>query len=331
VVVPASTPRTIAPMRATLTAEPPPDDENWAYEIKWDGMRAIGFVEEGGLRLQTANLLDATGRFPELAKLADALSPHRAVLDGEIVTFNDRGLPDFGLLQPRMQARNAVAAQQRAAGQPAFYVLFDLVELDGDDLTGLPYEQRRQRLLGLVEPGPSWKVSEGWIGGGGDLLDVMRDQGMEGLIAKRLGSRYEVGRRSRSWLKLKVRRRQELVVGGWLPGEGSRAAHFGALLVGYHDRAVEGAPLRYAGRVGTGFDEAELHRLLARLRGLESPRCPFDPPPPRPVGRAARWVEPSMVVEVEFGEWTRDGILRHPAYVGQRHDKDPAQVVREDT
>jgi bifunctional non-homologous end joining protein LigD len=328
--MPASTPRTIAPMRATLTDRPPVDDDNWAYEIKWDGMRAIAFVDGGALRLHTANLIDATDRFPELAGLAGAVTADEAVLDGEIVTFNERGNPDFGLLQPRMQARDPMAARQRASMQPAFYVLFDVLEVEGEDLTGLPYEQRRQRLIELVEPGPAWKVSEGWVGGGQELLDVMRGRGMEGLIAKRLGSRYEVGRRSRSWLKLKVRRGQELVVGGWLPGEGARSSHFGALLVGYHDPDVERRPLRYAGRVGTGFAEAELRRMLGQLRDLASDTSPFDPPPPRSVARLAHWVEPSVVVQVEFGEWTRDGILRHPAYVGQRHDKDPADVVREE-
>jgi bifunctional non-homologous end joining protein LigD len=173
-------------------------------------------------------------------------------------------------------------------------------------------------------------VSDGWVGGGEELLAVMRAKGMEGLIAKRLGSPYEIGRRSRNWLKLKVRQGQEVVVGGWLPGEGSRASHFGALLVGYHDASVRGRPLRYAGRVGTGFKEAELQRLLALLRDLTIDECPFDPEPPRAVTRIAHWVRPEIVAQVEFGEWTQDGILRHPAYLGQRYDKPADEVVRED-
>jgi bifunctional non-homologous end joining protein LigD len=328
--MPPTTPRIITPMKATLVANPPADDEHWAYEIKWDGMRAIGFVEAGHLRLQSANGLDATERFPELAGLAAAMDPHEAVIDGEIVTFDADGLPNFGLLQPRMQARNPRAAREGAAAQPAFYVLFDLLELDGEDMTDRSYEARREMLLELVPAGPHWKVSDGWIGGGEELLDVMRAKGMEGLIAKRLGSHYEIGRRTRNWLKLKVRRRQELVVGGWLPGEGTRSAHFGALLVGHHDRTVDGSPLRYAGRVGTGFKEAELRRLLELLRDLEIDECPFDPEPPRLVTRHAHWISPEPVVEVEFGEWTKDGILRHPAYVGQRFDKAAADVVREE-
>jgi bifunctional non-homologous end joining protein LigD len=326
----STTPRQVKPMKATLASDLPADDDNWAYEIKWDGMRAIALVDDGSLRLLSTNGLDATDRFPELGELPDAIAPHDAVLDGEIVTFDDRGVPSFGLLQPRMQARNPSTARERAAAQPAFYVLFDLLELDGTDITAQPYEARRELLLDLVEPGPHWKVSEGWIGGGAHLLDVMRDQGMEGLVAKRLGSRYEAGRRSRNWLKLKVRRGQELVVGGWLPGEGARSSAFGALLVGYHDHSAANRPLRYAGRVGTGFNDKELARLLALLDELADDECPFDPPPPRPVERTAHWVRPELVVQVEFGEWTRDGILRHPAYVGQRFDKSPDEVVRED-
>jgi bifunctional non-homologous end joining protein LigD len=323
-------PRLVTPMKATLAPDPPHDDENWAYEIKWDGMRAVGFVRDGSLRLQTVNGLDASERFPELAPLASALSPHEAVLDGEIVTFDEDGRPSFGLLQPRMQARKTTTAHERAVAQPVFYVLFDLLELDGNDITDQPYEARRALLLELVEPGPHWKVSEGWIGGGAELLEVMRAQGMEGLIAKRLGSRYETGRRTRNWLKLKVRRRQEFVVGGWLSGEGNRSDHFGSLLIGYHDRKAKGSPLRYAGRVGTGFNEAELTRLLDLLRELDDETCPFDPEPPRPVALHGHWVRPELVVEVEFGEWTKDAILRHPAYVGQRVDKPASKVVRED-
>jgi bifunctional non-homologous end joining protein LigD len=296
-------------------------------------MRALAFVGDGRLRLQTSAGNDATDRFPELAPLAEALRPHDAILDGEIVTFGDDGRPSFGLLQPRMQTRSRTTAAERAAAQPAFFVLFDLLLLDGEDLTRQVYEARHARLVDLVAPGAHWKVAEHWLGGGAELLEVMRAQRMEGLIAKRLGSTYEPGRRTRDWLKLKVRRRQELVVGGWLPGEGNRARHFGALLVGYHEPSAPGSPLRYAGRVGTGFDERELTRLRRELRDREvgADECPFDPVPPRPVARVAHWVRPEIVVEVQFGEWTNDGILRHPAYVGQRADKPASEVVREDT
>ena len=165
-------------------------------------------------------------------------------------------------------------------------------------------------------------------GSGAALLEAVAARGLEGLIAKRTESLYEIGRRSSAWRKLKVRRRQEVVIGGWLPGEGNRASTLGALLVGYHD---DGGALRYAGRVGTGFTERELSELLATFEPLTRDTTPFDPPPPTPVVRQARWLEPQLVVEVAFGEWTADGVLRHPSYLGRRLDKDPTDVIREPT
>jgi bifunctional non-homologous end joining protein LigD len=312
-------------MRAVLVESVPDDDENWSYEIKWDGMRAIAVIENGALSLSSANLIDATDRFPELAALADALAPHDVVLDGEIVALDAEGHPDFGRLQPRMQARSARAVHDAMAAQPIVYVVFDILELDGTSLVDQPYESRRSLLGKLVDPGPYWRVTEAWTGGGAELLDVMQSQGLEGLIAKRIGSRYDVGGRSSAWRKLKVRRRQELVVGGWLPGEGARDTTLGALLVGHY----EAGELRYAGRVGTGFRERELHRLRAELDRRATSACPFEPPPPAAVARRGHWVTPDLVVEVAFREWTADGVLRQPAYLGQRTDKAAADVRRE--
>jgi bifunctional non-homologous end joining protein LigD len=317
------------PMRA-VTGGLPSDDDRWSYEIKWDGMRAIGVIEDGRLRLWSANGLEATDRFPELAPLATALGGHAAVVDGEIVALDDRGNPAFGRLQPRMQARSEAAVARVMATVPVVYVLFDLLAVDGVDTTALPYEERRRLLVDLLgdeqdDGHRSWRVTQAWTGGGGELLETVRERGMEGLVAKRLGSRYEAGRRSSAWRKVKARGEQELVVGGWLPGERGRAATFGALLVGYHD----GDALRYAGRVGTGFTDAELRRWTVLLSELAQDECPFEPPPPPPVARTARWVRPEPVVEVAFAEWTADGLLRHPSYLGPRADKDPAEVVRE--
>ncbi len=321
--------RTWAPMKA-VPGELPADDDRWSYEVKWDGMRAIGVVDGGRLRLWSANGREATDRFPELAPLADALGGHSAVVDGEIVALDGRGVPSFGRLQPRIQARSATAVAEGMADAPVAYVLFDLLAVDGTDCTSLPYEDRRRLLVDLFGGGgPSWRVTESWSGGGAALLDEMRDKDMEGLVAKRHGSTYEVGRRSAAWRKIKVRNGQELVVGGWLPGERGRSATFGALLVGYHVAEGDGRPLRYAGRVGTGFADAELRRWATLLGALADDRCPFDPPPPPAVARHARWVRPEPVVMVRFTEWTTDGVLRHPAYDGQRFDKDPGDVVRE--
>ncbi len=327
-------------MKATLADRLPPDDGRWAFEVKWDGMRILAAVDarddeaDAIIHLWSAAGNDATARFPEIAPLAEALRPHTAVLDGEIVALDATGRPDFGRLQPRMQARSAKQTIAAAADQAVTFIVFDLLELDGNDLTGQTYEDRHRLLALLVDPGPAWTVTDTWNDGGEALLDAMAAAGMEGLIAKRLGSRYEPGRRSSDWLKVKVRRRQELVVGGWLPGQGNRSETFGALLVGYYpddlaqpDRTA--GSLVYAGRVGTGFTRTEQDRLVAELSSIATVDCPFADGIPTDVRRAGRWVHPHLVVEAEFGEWTHEGVMRHPAYVGQRFDRDAASVTRE--
>jgi bifunctional non-homologous end joining protein LigD len=212
---------------------------------------------------------------------------------------------------------------------PVTYVVFDLLHLDGNDLTGLPLSDRRRLLAQVLEPGPRWRTSPVQDDGAA-LLDAANAQGLEGVVAKREDSRYEPGARVRTWLKVKVRLHQEVVVGGWIPGEGNRAGRIGALLVGVHDRPGDGGPLRYAGRVGTGFTEAELARLAERFAPLTVAECPFDPPPPRPdVVRGATWLRPELVAEVAYGEWTGDHRLRHPSYLGLRIDKDADQVTRD--
>lgn len=304
-----------------------PAGEGWAYEVKWDGMRLIADVdgEAGTLALRTTNDLDATARFPEVAGLAGAVGPHRVVLDGEVVAVDESGRPSFGLLQSRMHVVPGAGGDR--GGASLSYVLFDLLRLDGTDTTGLAYEQRRRLLDQVVDEGPTWRLSPVHRDGEA-LLAAARAQGLEGVMAKRIDSRYEPGKRSRSWIKVKVRPQQELVVGGWLPGEGRRAGGVGSLLVGYWEEG----DLRYAGRVGTGFSQDELDRLEAVLGPLEQPDSPFADPLPRPVLRLGPHLcRPEVVVEVAFAEWTGDHRLRHPAYLGQRHDKDPAEVVREPT
>lgn len=322
-VVGSSLPKPIAPMKA-VTGELP-RGEGWAFEIKWDGIRAVAPIGGGRHQLWSSNTIEMTARFPELDGLHEAVGDTSAVLDGEIVTFDERGRPSFGLLQHRMHVADPREARRRAAEQPVAYQIFDLLHLDGHDLIDLPYVDRRRLLEDLVEPGPSWSVPPYHRDEGEVLLHSAAEQGLEGLVAKKLTSTYLPGKRSRSWIKVKVRPQQELVVGGWTEGEGSRRNRLGALLVGYYDDGV----LRYAGKVGTGFDEAELERLDPLLRGLARATSPFDPPPPRPIARRAHYVEPELVVEVQFGEWTGDGRLRHPSYLGQRFDKDPEEVVRE--
>jgi len=298
----------------------------WAYEIKWDGMRLVAAVDgpAGSMVLRTTNDLDATARFPELAGLPAAVGPHRAVLDGEVVALDEDGRPSFGLLQTRMHRLKGSPGEPDGP-VPISMVLFDLLHLDGEDTTVLPYRDRRRLLEQLVEPGPTWQLAP-VTDDGAALLAAAEQQGLEGVMAKQLDSPYEPGKRSRRWIKVKVRRHQEVVVGGWLPGQGNRSGQIGALLIGVH----EGEHLRFCGRVGTGFSVAELDRLAGVLGPLERDTSPFEPPPPRDVLQAgAHFVDAQVVVEVEFGEWTHGDRLRHPSYLGQRHDKDPRQVVRE--
>jgi bifunctional non-homologous end joining protein LigD len=318
-------PSVIEPMKA-VTGELPGDD-SWAFEVKWDGMRIVTFCDRGDIRLQTTNRLDATARFAELAPLAEVLGDHRVVLDGEVVAFAEDGRPNFGRLQSRMHGIPTHGLGSPDDPVAISYVVFDLLWLDGLDATPAPYLDRRRLLTELVEPGPAWQVPAHQEGDGKELLRAVTERGLEGVMAKRTDSAYLPGKRSPAWRKVKVRRRQELVVGGWLPGEGARASSFGALLVGY--QTEEG--LHYAGRVGTGFDADALSELLDELAARSRETSPFVGPLPPPVAKRGRWVDPELVVEIAFGEWTRDDVLRHPSYIGLRWDKPAAEVVREPT
>jgi len=300
-----------------------PHGGEWAFEIKYDGMRLVAEVDgpAGTVVVRTTNDIDATARFPEVLGLAEAIAPHRAVLDGELVALDEKGRPRFGLLMGRSQR-----GKDDEPAVPISFVLFDLLHLDGSDTIGLPYADRRKLLEQVVEAGPTWEIAPVHLGEGQDLLDVAEQQGLEGIVAKRLGSHYEPGKRTRQWIKVKVRREQELVVGGWLEGKEGRSGRLGSLLVGYH----EGDVLRYAGRVGTGFKAEELERLEGLLVDLAVDGSPFDPPPPRPVERLGpHFCRPELVVQVAFAEWTGDGRLRHPSYLGQRIDKAAQAVARE--
>jgi bifunctional non-homologous end joining protein LigD len=324
--MPTAPPTDLRPMKATTSASVPQGDE-WAHEVKWDGMRVLARLHGGTVGLTSTNGLDATRRFPELEGLAAACGCD-AVLDGEVVALDDNGRPDFGLLQPRMHLADAAEARRRAAGRPISLALFDVLWLDGHDTTAMPWHQRRQLLEGLVDPAPTWRVPA--VHDDGDaLFEIATAQRLEGIVSKQRDSLYLPGKRTTQWRKVKVRCRQEFVVGGWWPGEGNRAGGMGSLLVGVHDPGAPGRPLRFAGKVGTGFNARALREYEELLAPLEVDAPPFDPPPPAVVARHAHWVRPELVVEVEFAEWTSEGILRHPSHLGRRVDKDPADVVRE--
>ena len=317
-------PAHVAPMLARSGAAP--TGAGWSYELKWDGVRAVAYSEPGRLRLESRNGIDVSERYPELHRASRALSTHRAILDGEIVGFDEAGHPSFSALQPRMQLASPARARRLAESSPVSYVIFDLLWLDGHSLLGRSYDERRAALAALALDGDRWLVPAALEGGAREVLAATAAAGLEGVIAKRRDSVYEPGRRSGAWIKLKNVHRQELVIGGWVGGEGRRSGRIGALLVGVHD---DGGALRYAGRVGTGFSEAELERLAEALGPLARERSPFAPGPASPPA-GAHFCEPRLVCEVEFREWTRDGLLRQPSFVGMRDDKDAGEVVRED-
>lgn len=292
-----------------------------AFEFKWDGVRALAHVGAHGLRLTSRRGSDVTHRYPELTGLADAVPPD-TVLDGEIVALDERARPSFGLLQHRMHLDAPGRIAAAAASAPVVFMAFDVLRLGGEDLLDAVYEARRDALEGLGLAGDRWQTPPR----SGDLdamLGAAASLELEGVVAKRLGSVYRPGVRSPDWRKLRIVRRQEFVVGGWVPGEGGRSGSFGSLAVGYYD----GDELVYAGRVGSGFTDADLDRLRALLARLERHDSPFlEGAGPG----AVVYVHPELVVDVQFKEWTREGLLRAPSFKGLRDDKDPKDVVRED-
>lgn len=302
-----------APMLAAAS-ESLPRGPGWVYEPKWDGFRALVTVEGGEVTLTSRNGNDLTGRFPELARAARlAIRAADAVLDGEVCALDEGGRPRFSLLQ-------------QGAGTPVL-VLFDLLELDAEPLLELPLSERRRRLEALVAPGAGNVLVSPRVGDGEALLAAARAGGLEGVVAKRLDSRYRPGRCGGEWRKVKARIRQEVVIVGYTKGRGRRASGLGALVVAVR----EAGRLRWAGNVGTGFADAELERLRALLEPLARPDPPLAEPPRMPRVRRgdAVWVEPRLVAEVEAAEWTREGRLRAPVYAGLREDKPAVEVRRE--
>jgi bifunctional non-homologous end joining protein LigD len=319
-------PPALRPMLAKLTAVPPPDDGNWALEMKWDGVRALAFVERGQVRLMSRTERDITATYPELAGLGRATDRKQLLLDGEIVVFGDDGWPSFEALQPRMHVSDVATARLLAGHNPVTYLVFDLLQLDGRPLLDRPYAERRALLESLGLAGSFWQTPPTFPGADFDAVrDVSAGHGMEGVVAKRLDSRYQPGTRGGDWRKIKNHLSQEAVVAGYKPGQGNRAGLVGSLLIGVND----GSGLIYAGHVGTGFNTDTLHMLSERLEPLRRSSSPFAGPVPPMYARTAVWVEPRLVIDVDFDRWTKAGRMRAPVYKGLREDKDPADVVRE--
>ncbi len=321
-------------MRPMLaTAGEVPTASGWAFEIKFDGVRAVGYARDGGVRLFSRNDRDITSSYPEIASsgIAAAGLGDGAVVDGELVALDARGRPDFGLLQHRMHV--AAPAAELLAEVPVRYVVFDLLRHEGRPTTGLPYTERRALLAGLDLGGaPGVAVAPNFVDvDGAVVLGAAREQGLEGVVAKRADSTYQPGRRSRSWIKTAIRHTHEVVVAGWSAGAGNRHGSIGALLLAAHD---EDGRLVYVGDVGTGFTDAARERLLQQLRGLERPGSPFEGEvarargwPGRGAGRGeVRWVDPVLVGEIEYRSFSGDGAFRHPSWRGLRPDRDPGEV-----
>ncbi len=335
---PAGPARFIEPMLATL-ADRPFDDLDWLFEIKWDGYRVQAVVREGAVRIYTRNGHDASTYFPDLLPAPrDWLAAEEAVLDGEVVALDGQGRPDFSLLQARISEATGgrlpgrrgrrgagLEAAEPIAGAPLVYQVFDLLQHDGRSLLRVPLEDRKRLLRSVLRDTGRVRFAGHVVGEGLAFHRAAAQQGLEGIVAKHRRSRYDPGRRSPAWLKLKLRPAQELVVGGWTPGEGSAKA-LGAIVVG----VVEDGRLRFAGKIGSGFDERTRRRLRERFDVLATDACPFDPDPgQRPDLRGVRWVEPRIVVRAELGGWSRDGLVRQAAFKGIEEDRDPATVVRE--
>ncbi len=301
------------PMLATL-AEDVPRGSGWVFEVKWDGYRAIAYVRGGDTRLVSRNGNDLSARFPTVTRgVSQAAKTPDCVLDGEVCALDDSGKSSFS------------AMQQGKAGTPLVYYAFDVLEIEGEPVVDLPFVERRKRLDKLLDKrNRTVRLSETFDDGKA-LYEAAKQQGLEGIMAKRLDSRYLPGRRTRDWLKIKTHGEQEFVIAGYTKGTGRRASSFGSLVLGYY----RGNELVYAGNVGTGFNSREIEKLLGKLRPLRRDATPFREVPKMPKVRKSDvvWVEPKLVCEVEFAEWTHDGRLRAPSYKGLREDK-PAEAVR---
>jgi bifunctional non-homologous end joining protein LigD len=290
----------VLPMKAAMGTLPAAGD-GWAYEIKWDGYRTLVFVDGQNVRLQSTSGKDVTQRWPEFSDLASSVNATTAILDAELVVFDDDGRPDFALVQ-----QSGVGSNRESVLH-----LFDVLSVDHTDTIGLPYLDRRRLLEALVEPSDNWLVPAHRVGDGTALLAATSAQQLEGVIAKRVDSVYRPGTRAKDWIKIKNRTVVELIVGGYTEGAGNRAGTFGALLLG----RPHGDDLVFAGGVGTGFTHDTLKSIATQLRAIETDSCPFVTLPPTKHRRGAHWVEPTLTAVVEIAEFTNDGFVRHASFI----------------
>ena len=310
-------------MLATPVDEPF-DGKDWLFEIKWDGYRAVAFVENGKTRLVSRNQNELTARYPELKDLAKSVKAQTAILDGEVVALDEQGRPSFSLMQQRTGFRPGGKRAVARADVPVLYYAFDLLYLDGKDYRRVPLEQRKNKLASILTLGDHVRYSDHYEEQGKALLEIAREKGLEGILAKKRESVYQE-QRSREWLKIKIRHTLEAVIGGYTPPEGSRA-HFGSIVLGLYDQQGR---LIHVGQAGSGFNQKSLAEIWKLLQKLETKQNPF-------YGdvdalRKTYWVRPQLVAEIEYSEWTEGTTygtgpkLRAPVFLGLRDDKEPKE------
>jgi bifunctional non-homologous end joining protein LigD len=313
-------PATIEPMMAQI-ADRLPSGGDWLFEVKWDGVRALAFIENESLRLQSRTGNRCERQYPELSVIPHQLAADRAILDGEIAVLDAKGVSQFHLIQPRIMNADPNSVAHMSRNTPVVYFAFDLLYLDGYDLRGVRLDERRKLLEEIVTSDAVFRVSTAFAGAGEAMLDAARENGLEGLLAKRASSRYE-SKRSGDWLKIKIVTQQEFVIGGFTEPQGERS-HFGALVLGVHEKGK----LNWVGNVGTGFDHKTLAFLYSRLEPLITAKSPFAERP-KP-DRGMTWVKPKLIAQVKFTQWTQDKRLRAPVYLGLREDVKPEEATRE--
>jgi bifunctional non-homologous end joining protein LigD len=320
-------PQKMDPMLAVAGSLPSTDD-GWAYEFKWDGVRALAWVDGGRARAESRAGNDLTRSFPELREMAEAIGSDQVLLDGEIVVLEESGGQSFSRLQHRMHLTGPKDVARAVADNPATFVIFDLLHVNGRSLLSMSYDDRRSELEGLGVGGPRWAVTPSFVDQHGpDVLNSAVGLGMEGVVAKRRSSPYRPGSRNGDWIKVKDQRTQEVIIGGWTAGQGSRRNSFGALLLGLPTHG--GRQLTYVGKVGTGFSNRAADELTTQMGALRRGTSPFAVKLTAAESAGVTWIRPSIVGEVRFSEWTPDGRFRHPVWRGLRPDKKLKDVRRE--
>ncbi len=326
---PEAMPQQVAPMLASLS-KLPKDHDRWAYEFKWDGVRAMCYFAAGRMKIESRNLIDVTARYPEVHPLADAVRGHDdggLILDGEIIALDEEHRPSFGLLQSRMHVRSPEQAGRLSLQTPVVLMLFDVLMHRGRWLLDEPYEKRREVLESLNLSTNQWQTPISHVGEGAEMLEAATRMGLEGVVAKRLGSPYQPGVRSDLWRKIKITARQAFVIVGYQAGRGSMHGTVGSLLTAYYEKDDQGnAALRYAGKVGTGMTDVDRRSLHEMLKPIELAKAPDIK---GQAERGVQWVRPKFVADVEFRGWTPAGRLRQPAFKGMRADKPPESVTRQ--